>query len=72
MRRDRTGWTTAAWRLLCLLTVMSGLAAASGLLWTLSPLCQALAVAPGLLVVLLVCVASWADWQQRLGVRRER
>ncbi|PRI10951.1 hypothetical protein [Leucobacter massiliensis] len=67
MRRVRTGWTTAAWRLLCLLTVMSGLAAASGLLWTLSPLWQALAVAPGLLVLLLVVVAFCADWGDGCG-----
>ncbi len=63
----RADWTSAVWPSLCLLTLTSALAAATGLLWTLSPVWQAVAVVPGLLVMLCVVVASWADWSRSGG-----
>lgn len=59
------GWTTAVWRFLCLLTLISALAAFTGLLWLLPPLVQGVAVLPGLLVTLLYVVAGWADSSTR-------
>ncbi len=61
MRRVGIWWTTAVWRLLCLLTLISGLAALLGLLESAQPLLLGLSVAPGLLVMLLYAVAWWAD-----------
>lgn len=60
MRRG-TGWTTAAWRLLCLLATMSGLAAVTGLFSALPPLWMGVVSIPGLVVMLLLFVAWWAD-----------
>lgn len=61
MRRDGVGWTTAVWRLLCSLMIISGAAALLGLLESAPPLLLGLAVVPGLLVMLLYAVAWWAD-----------
>ena len=49
------------WRLLCLLTGMSVLLAVTGLLWLLPPVWQGVAVAPGLVVTLLMIVAHVAS-----------
>lgn len=57
----RVCWTTRVWRLLCLLASMSALAAVTGVLWTWPPLVQGMTVLPGLVVTLLIAVASWAD-----------
>lgn len=54
-------WTTRVWRCLCLLTGMSVLAAVTGVLWIWPPVVQGFAVVPGLVVTLLILVASWAD-----------
>ncbi len=56
-------WTAWVWRLLCLLTAMSGLAAYTGVLWSLPPLWLGVALMPGLLVTLIFAVASYADWR---------
>lgn len=61
-------WTTVVWRLLCLLAIMSGLAALTGLLprvWL------AIAAVPGLLVMLLLAVAWWHDSHTSSGVHVE-
>lgn len=55
-------WTVLVWRLLCLLTVMSALLAVTGVLWSLPPVWVGVVSIPGLLVMLLVAVASYADW----------
>lgn len=65
MRRVGIGWTTAVWRLLCLLTVISGAAALLGLLESAPLPLLGLAAAPGLLVMLLYAVAWWADSSRR-------
>lgn len=63
-RRDST---VPAWRLLCLLTLTSALAAATGLLWALSPLWQGVAVLPGMLVAVCLVLASVHDSQRGGG-----
>lgn len=55
-------WTTFVWRALCLLALTSGLVAVTPLWSLLPPLWQGIASIPGLVVMLLVVVASWADW----------
>lgn len=64
-RSDR--WTAIVWRLLCLLTLTSALAAATGLLWALSPFWQGVAVLPGMLVAVCLAVASVHDSQRGGG-----
>ncbi|WP_449281215.1 hypothetical protein [Leucobacter sp.] len=54
-------WTLIVWRFLRLLTITSALAAGTGLLSVTPPLVQGIAVMPGLLVVLVLVVAAWAD-----------
>lgn len=54
-------WTTLVWRLLCLLAWLTLLALITGLYWWLPPLWQGLAMLPGLLVALLLVVASVHD-----------
>lgn len=55
--------TRIVWSALCLLTIITAAMALTGLLWTLSPILQGLALVPGLLVTLLLVVASYADSQ---------
>lgn len=57
-------WITRVWRLLCLLTVMSALLAVTGVLSSLPPVWVGVVSIPGLLVMLLVAVASYADWSR--------
>lgn len=57
----RACWTTQVWRLLCLLTGMSAFAAVTEVMWTWPPIAQGIALAPGLVVTLLIAVASCAD-----------
>lgn len=59
--------STIVWRLLCLLTIIAATLAVTGLLWALSPILQGLALVPGLLVMLLMGVASFADSQRSSG-----
>lgn len=54
-------WTKLAWRMLCMLAVTSALTVFTPLWWILSPLWQAVAVAPGLIVTLILLVAAFAD-----------
>lgn len=54
-------WTTLVWRLLCLLAWLTALALLTGLYWLLPPVWQGLAMVPGLLVALLLVVASVHD-----------
>jgi hypothetical protein len=60
--RSRADSTLIVWRLLCLLALTSGLVAVTPLWSLLPPLWQGIASIPGLVVMLLVVVASWADW----------
>ena len=54
-------WSTSVWRLLCLLAIMSGLAVFTPV-WSVLPLViQGIAAVPGLLVTLLLVVASVAS-----------
>ena len=57
--------TAVVWRLLCVLTIMSGLLAVTGILWALSPMVQAVVLAPDVLVLVCVAVASRADSSPR-------
>ena len=68
----RTCWTTRVWRILCLLTVMSGLLAVTGVLWSLPPIWGGVALTPGLLVMLLFAIASYADWSGSRDASRRR
>lgn len=54
-------WTLIVWRLLCLLTCITALALITGPYWLLPSVWQGLAVMPGLLVMLLILVASVHD-----------
>ncbi|EYT56044.1 hypothetical protein H490_0104040 [Leucobacter sp. UCD-THU] len=63
-------WTDHAWRILCLLAVAAALTAFTPLWWT-SPIVQGLSVVPGLLVMLILVIASCApstgSWTSRAG-----
>lgn len=54
-------WTTLIWRILCALTLTSGLIAILGLLDSLPPMMLAAVLAPGAVVILLLIVAAYAD-----------
>lgn len=65
-------WTARAWRLLCWMAALTALAAVTGALWSLPPVLLGLALTPGLLVMLLVAIASYANSQSSRGNSRRR
>lgn len=54
-------WTLIVWRILCGIVALTGLAAVTGVLWSLPPFWLGVALMPGLLVTLLFAVASYGD-----------
>lgn len=62
--RRRATAITAVWRILCLLATMPALAAFTGLLSVLPPLWLGVSLLPGLLVMLLIIVAGYAERSQ--------
>lgn len=60
-------WTTVVWRCLCGLVIMSGFVAVTGLWEALPGVVRGLMMIPGLLVMLVLAVACWADWSASRG-----
>ena len=54
-------WTRYVWRLLCLLACMTAVLVFTPVWECLPPVWQGVLLAPGCIVALLVCVASWAE-----------